>query len=116
MAGIVLIEWKSYFIAKHAHIFQDAQTGSPLGVLILRQDTRLFSRVRIYNKVCGCLERNGIYWLDIKHPNLQTYARLGWHTAHVCPCIYGLFCTNYRVVIAGVVATFYPSNFVQGQL
>ena len=74
MAGIVLIEWKSYFIAKHAHIFKDAQAGSPLGVLILRQDTRLFSRVRIYNKVCGCLERNGIYLVrnqTAKHPNLR---------------------------------------------
>ena len=114
MTGIVLIEWKSYFIGKCAHVFKDAQAGLPLGVLIFKRDTRLFPRARIYNKVCGCLERNGIYWLDIKHPNLQTYARLGWHTAHVCPCIYGLFCTNYRVVIAGVVATFYPPNFVQG--
>ena len=60
MAGIVLVGRKSYFIAKHEHFFKDAQAGLPLGVLILRQDTRLFSRVRIYNKVCGCLERNGI--------------------------------------------------------
>ena|GEM_PF-2189182 len=74
MAAIVLVGWKSYFIAKHVHIFQDAQAGSPLGVLILRQDTRLFSRVRIYNKVCGCLERNGIYLVrnqTAKHPNLR---------------------------------------------
>ena len=106
MAAIVLVGWKSYFIGKCAHIFQNAQTGSPLRVLIFKGDTRLFPRACVYNKVCGCLERNGIYWLDIKHPNLQTYARLGWHTAHVCPCIYSLFCTNYRVVIAGVVATF----------
>jgi len=61
MAGIVLVGWKSYFIAKHAHIFQDAQTGLPLGVLIFKGDTRLFPRARIYNKVCSCLERNGIY-------------------------------------------------------
>ena len=61
MAAIVLIEWKSYFIGKCAHVFKDAQAGLPLGILILRQDTRLFSRVRIYNKVCRCLERNGIY-------------------------------------------------------
>lgn len=74
MAAIVFVGWKSYFIAKHAHIFQDAQTGSPLGVLILRQDTRLSSRVRIYNKVCGCLERNGICLVrnqTAKHPNLR---------------------------------------------
>ena len=74
MAGIVLIEWKSYFIARCAHVFKDAQAGLPLGVLILRQDTRLFSRVRIYNKVCGCLERNGIYFVrnqTTKHPNLR---------------------------------------------
>ena len=68
MAGIVLIEWKSYFIAKHEHFFKDAQAGLPLGVLILRQDTRLFSRVRIYNKVCGCLERNGIYLVRNQTP------------------------------------------------
>ena len=61
MAAIVFVGWKSYFIAKHAHIFQDAQTGSPLGVLIFKGDTRLFPRARIYNKVCGCLEQNGIY-------------------------------------------------------
>ncbi|KDR51023.1 hypothetical protein HMPREF1991_02933 [Hoylesella loescheii DSM 19665 = JCM 12249 = ATCC 15930] len=61
MAGIVFVGWKSYFIGKCAHVFKDAQVGSPLGVLILRQDTRLFPRARIYNKVCGCLERNGIY-------------------------------------------------------
>ena len=61
MAGIVLIEWKSYFIAKHAHIFKDAQAGSPLRVLIFKGDTRLFPRAGVYNKVCGCLERNGIY-------------------------------------------------------
>ena len=74
MVAIVLIEWKSYFIGKHAHIFQDAQAGSPLGVLILRQDTRLSPRARIYNKVCGCLERNGIYLVrnqTAKHQNLR---------------------------------------------
>ena len=106
MAAIVLVGWKSYFIGKCAHVFKDAQAGLSLGASMFKGYTRVFPRARIYNKVCGCLERNGIYWLDIKHPNLQTYARLGWHTAHVCPCIYGLFCTNYRVVIAGVVATF----------
>ncbi len=62
MVGIVLAGWKSYFIAKHVHIFQDAQAGLPLGVLIFREDTKLFPRTRIYNKMCGCLERNGIYW------------------------------------------------------
>ena len=78
MAGIVLVGWKSYFIGECSHIFQDAQAGSPLGVLILRQDTRLFSRVRIYNKVCGCLERNGIYLVrnqKTKHTN-QRKARI----------------------------------------
>ena len=74
MAAIVLVGWKSYFIAKHAHIFQDAQAGSPLRVLIFKGDTRLFPRARIYNKVCGCLERNGIYLVRNqtgKHPNLR---------------------------------------------
>ena len=74
MAGIVLIEWKSYFIGKCAHIFQDAQTGSPLRVLIFKGDTRLFPRARIYNKVCSCLERNGIYLVrnqTAKHQNLR---------------------------------------------
>ena len=61
MAAIAFVGRKSYFIAKHAHIFQDAQTGSPLRVLIFKGDTSLSPRVRIYNKVCGCLERNGIY-------------------------------------------------------
>ena len=61
MAAIVLVGWKSYFIARCAHVFKDAQAGLPLGVLIFKGDTRLFPRAHIYNKVCGCLERNGIY-------------------------------------------------------
>ena len=61
MAAIVFVGWKSYFIAKHVHIFQDAQAGSPLGVLIFKVDTTVLLRTRIYNKMCGCLERNGIY-------------------------------------------------------
>ena len=61
MAAIVFVGWKSYFIAKHAHIFQDAQTGSPLGASIFKGDTSALFRARVYNKVCGCLERNGIY-------------------------------------------------------
>ena len=31
----------------------------------------------IYNKMCSCLEGNGICWQNIQHPNLQTYAKLG---------------------------------------
>ena len=68
MAGIVIIEWKSYFIAKCMRIFKDAQAGSPLRVLIFKGDTRLFPRARIYNKVCGCLERNGIYLVRNQTP------------------------------------------------
>ena len=74
MAGIVLVGWKSYFIARCAHVFKDAQAGLPLGVLIFKGDTRLSSRVRIYNKVCSCLERNGIYLVrnqTAKHQNLR---------------------------------------------
>jgi len=62
MAGIVLVVWKSYLIAKCAHIFKDAQACLSLGVLIFREDTKLFPRVHIYNKVYGCLKGNGIYW------------------------------------------------------
>jgi len=61
MAGIVLAGWKSYFIAKHVHIFQDAQAGSPLGVTIFKGKTKVLLRACIYNKVCSCLEGNGIY-------------------------------------------------------
>ena len=61
MAGIVLAGWKSYFIAKHVHIFQDAQASLPLGVSVFKGDTSALLRARVYNKVCGCLERNGIY-------------------------------------------------------
>ena len=61
MAGIVLVGWKSHFIGECMRILQDAQAGSPLGVLIFKGDTTVLPRTRIYNKVCGCLERNGIY-------------------------------------------------------
>ena len=61
MAGIVLVGWKSYFIGECMRIFKDAQAGSPLGVLIFKVDTTVLLRTRIYNKMCGCLERNGIY-------------------------------------------------------
>ena len=74
MAAIVLVGWKSYFIARCAHVFKDAQTGSPLRVLIFKGDTRLFPRARIYNKVCSYLERNGIYLVrnqTAKHQNLR---------------------------------------------
>ena len=74
MAGIVLIEWKSYFIARCAHVFKDTQAGLLLGTSIFKGDTRLFPRAHIYNKVCGCLERNGIYLVrnqTAKHQNLH---------------------------------------------
>ena len=74
MAAIVLVGWKSYFIGKCAHVFKDAQAGLSLGASIYKGDTRLFSRVRIYNKVCGCLERNGICLVRNqtgKHQNLR---------------------------------------------
>ena len=74
MVGIVLAGWKSYFIGECMRIFQDAQAGFPLSVLIFREDTKLFPRTRIYNKMCGCLERNGIYLVrnqTAKHPNLR---------------------------------------------
>ena len=61
MAGIVLVEWKSYFIGECMRIFKDAQAGSPLGVLIFKGDTRALPRACIYNKVYSCFERNGIY-------------------------------------------------------
>ena len=61
MTGIVLIEWKSYFIGKCAHVFKDAQAGLSLGASMFKGYTRVVPRARIYNKVCGCLERNGIY-------------------------------------------------------
>ena len=61
MVGIVSVEWKSYLIAKCAHIFQDVQAGLPLGVSIFKGDTRALPRARIYNKVYSCFERNGIY-------------------------------------------------------
>ncbi|KDR51004.1 hypothetical protein HMPREF1991_02958 [Hoylesella loescheii DSM 19665 = JCM 12249 = ATCC 15930] len=43
-------------------IFQDAQAGLPLGASIFREDTTVLPRTRVYNKVCSCLEGNGIYW------------------------------------------------------
>ena len=61
MAAIVFVGWKSYFIGKCAHVFKDAQPGLSLGISIFKGDIRLSPRARIYNKVCGCLERNGIY-------------------------------------------------------
>ena len=61
MAAIVLVGWKSYFIGECMRIFQDAQAGSPPGVLIFKEDTTVLPRTRIYNKVCGCLKGNGIY-------------------------------------------------------
>ena len=74
MTGLVLIEWKSYFIGRCSHVFKDAQAGLPLGTSIFKGDTRLFPRVRIYNKVCSCLERNGIYLVrnqTARHQNLR---------------------------------------------
>lgn len=61
MAGIVFVGWKSYFIAKHVHIFQDAQASLTLGVLVFKGDTSALLRARVYNKVCRYFERNGIY-------------------------------------------------------
>ena len=61
MAGIVFVGWKSYFIAKHEHIFQDAQASLTLGVLVFKGDTSALLRARVYNKVCRYFERNGIY-------------------------------------------------------
>ena len=61
MVAMGVVGWKSYSIGKCMRIFKDTQAGSPLRVLIFKGDTRLSPRVRIYNKVCGCLERNGIY-------------------------------------------------------
>jgi len=62
MAAIVFVGWKSYFIGKCAHVFKDAQAGLSLGASIYKGDTRLSPRARIYNKVCRCLEGNGICW------------------------------------------------------
>ena len=61
MAGIVLIEWKSYFIGKCMRIFKDTQAGSPLGASIFKGGTSALFRARVYNKVCRSFERNGIY-------------------------------------------------------
>ena len=61
MVGIVLVEWKSYLIAKCAHIFQNVQAGLTLGVLVFKGDTSALLRARVYNKVCRYFERNGIY-------------------------------------------------------
>ena len=61
MAAIVLIEWKSYFIGKCAHVFKDAQVGLPLGASTFKGDTRVLLRARVYNKACRSFERNGIY-------------------------------------------------------
>ena len=61
MAAIVFVGWKSYFIAKHVHIFQDAQAGLPLGVSVFKGDTSALLRARVYNKVCRYFELNGIY-------------------------------------------------------
>ena len=74
MVAIVLVGWKSYFIGKCAHVFKDAQVGLSLGASMFKGYTRVFPRARIYNKVCGCLERNGIYLVrnqTAKHPNLR---------------------------------------------
>ena len=74
MAGIVLVGWKSYFIGECMRIFQDAQACLSLGVLIFKGDTTMLPRTRIYNKVYGCLERNGIYLVrnqTAKHQNLR---------------------------------------------
>ena len=74
MVGIVLVEWKSYFIGECMRIFQDAQAGFPLGVSVFKGDTSALFRARVYNKVCGCLERNGLYLVrnqTAKHPNLR---------------------------------------------
>ena len=49
MAGIVFVGWKSYFIGECMRIFQDAQAGLPLGVLIFKGDTTVLPRTRIYN-------------------------------------------------------------------
>jgi len=60
MVGIVLVEWKSYLIAKCAHIFQNVQAGLTFGLSIFKGDTSALLRVRVYNKVYSCLEGNSI--------------------------------------------------------
>ena len=61
MPRIVFVGWKSYFIGECMRIFQEAQACLSLGVLTFQGDTTMLPRTRIYNKMCGCLERNGIY-------------------------------------------------------
>ena len=51
-------------------------------------------------------------WKEMVFVGRTSNTKLGWHTARICPCAYGLCCINNRVVFGLLGDEYYVKAFI----